>query len=71
MDKKLRADKAFAEILVTPKWYPRTKFNAIQKTIQSRTGEVFKKLTVAAVKARDTKNVYAKLEKEMDACRKK
>jgi len=71
MDKKLRADKGFAEILVTPKWYPRSTFNAIQKTIKSRTGEVFKRLTVAAVKARDTKNVYTALVKEMDACRKK
>ncbi len=71
MDRDLRADTAFAEILIRRQWYrySRTKFNEIQGTIQARVAAVFQTLTRAAVRARDTTAEYARLQRGLAACR--
>ncbi len=71
MDTNLRADTAFAEILIDRHWYrfSRAKFNEIQGTIQARVGAIFQTLTRAAVRARDTTAEYAHLQRGLTACR--
>lgn len=71
MDGNLRADTAFAEILIGRQWYrySRAKFNEIQGTIQARVAAIFQRLTRAAVRARDTTAEYARLRRGLAACR--
>ena len=71
MDRNLRADTAFAEILVHRRWYPysRARFSEVQSTIQARVAAVFQRLTRAAVRARDTAAEYARMQRDMAACR--
>jgi hypothetical protein len=69
MEAELRKDTSFAEILVFPKWTPVGKdnenFKKAQKTIGERIGVVFKALTSASVKVRDTDAEYQRVEGEV------
>ncbi len=71
MDRNLRADAAFAEILIHRRWYrhSRAKFNEVQNTIQARVAAVFRALTRAARLARDTRAEYVRMQRELMACR--
>lgn len=59
MDAELRRDTQFSDILLNPTWRPRSQFQTTQHTIQTRVGEIFRRLTVAAVQALDTAQEYA------------
>jgi len=58
MDQAIRAHRTLQSIFITPKWRPRSAFNALQATIQSTVGEIFRDLTTAAVQNRDTSSIY-------------
>lgn len=62
LEAELKKDKEFADILITPVWFPTSQFAAIQKKINDRIDVVFKRLTKDAVDKRDTSAEYDKVE---------
>jgi peptidoglycan hydrolase-like protein with peptidoglycan-binding domain len=66
MDAELRADRQFADILVSPsRWRPRADFNRTQQTIQARVGEVFERLTSQAARHQDSRREYQRVERQV------
>ena len=68
MDAELRADRDFADILVSPSgWRPRADFNRTQQKIQQRVAAIFAKLTGDAARRLDTKREYQSVERQVRA----
>lgn len=66
MDAELRADREFADILVSPSgWRPRSDFNATQQKIQERVGALFERLTTEAARRQDTRQEYQSTERQV------
>jgi|SRR5215216_4872996 len=66
MDRELRADQEFADILVTPsEWRARDRFNETQRTIQEIVGDVFERLTSAAAAHQDSAQEYRSTERQI------
>jgi len=66
MDHELRADREFADILVSPSgWRPRTSFNATQAKIQERVFLIFETLTTDAAGRQDTRQEYQRTERQI------
>ena len=66
MDRELRADQEFIDILVTPtEWRPRNQFDQTQQNIQAIVGDVFERLTSAAAARQDTAQEYRRTERQV------
>lgn len=66
MDPGLRADREFADILVSPSaWRPRHTFGATQQKIQERVGVLFERLTLEAARRQDTRREYQRVERQI------
>jgi len=66
MDRELRADQEFIDILVTPtEWRPRAQFNQTQQNIQAIVGDVFERLTSAAAAHQDSAQEYRRTERQV------
>lgn len=66
MDRELRADPQFADILVSPSaWRPRSGFAATQQKIQERVTAVFERLTREAARHQDTPQEYQGVDRQV------
>ena len=65
MDRELRADSEFADILVTPReWKPVGDFAAVQHNVQLIVGELFERLTSEAADRQDTAAEYRAVDRQ-------
>lgn len=66
MDRELRADQEFQDILVSPsEWRPRARFNDTQTAIQEIVWDVFERLTSAAAAHTDSRREYIQVERQV------
>jgi len=66
IDAELRKDQEFIDILVSPsEWRPRARFQATQDAIQDIVGDIFERLTSAAVARQDTKHEYQSVDRQV------
>ena len=66
MDRVLRADQEFQDILVAPsEWRPRSRFNDTQAAIQDIVRDVFERLTTAAAARTDSRQEYRHVERQV------
>lgn len=66
MDRELRADQEFQDILVSPtEWRPRGRFNDTQTAIQEIVRDVFERLTSAAAARTDSRQEYRHVERQV------
>lgn len=66
MDRELRADQEFQDILVAPtEWRPRARFNDTQTAIREIVGDVFERLTSAAAAHTDSRQEYRNVERQV------
>ncbi len=67
LDGEIRKHAGLKKIFIDREWRPRSKFGATQREIQSGVGAIFRKLTGAAVRKRDTAAEYARVRKQVRA----
>lgn len=67
LDGEIRNDAGLKKILIDREWRPRSQFGATQGEIQSAVGAIFRKLTSAAVRKRDTAAEYVRIRKQVRA----
>ncbi len=67
LDGEIRKHAGLKKIFIDREWRPVSKFNATQQEIQSGVGAIFRKLTGAAVRKRDTAAEYARVRKQVRA----
>jgi len=66
MDRELRADQEFQDILVAPsEWRARNRFNDTQTAIQEIVRDVFERLTTAAAARTDSRQEYRHVERQV------
>ncbi len=66
MDRELRADQEFNDILVAPtEWRPRARFQATQDAIQDIVADVFERLTSAEAAREDTQQEYRSVDRQV------
>jgi hypothetical protein len=66
MDRELRADQEFQDILVSPtEWRPVARFNDTQTAIQEIVRDVFERLTTAAAARTDSRQEYRHVERQV------
>ena len=65
IDREIRIHHALQTIFFSPQWYPIGSFNKIQSRIKVTVSDIFKKLTLDAVKMRDTPAVYAQFQRRI------
>lgn len=66
MDRELRADQEFQDILVIPtEWRPRSRFNDTQTAIQEIVRDVFERLTSTAAAHTDSRAEYRRVERQV------
>jgi len=58
---RLEVDGTLKAVFIMRQWYPRNDFNIIQTSIEAACGNVFRELTAAAVKKRDTAAEYERV----------
>ncbi len=67
LDGEIRKHAGLKKIFIDREWRPRNKFGATQQEVQSAVGGIFRKLTGAAVRKRDTAAEYARVRKQVRA----
>ena len=67
MEAEFRRHRAVQDILIAPRWRPVREFSAVQSTIQSTVGEIFRRLCRETVLKRDTDAVYKAIQEKIKA----
>ncbi len=65
MERQIRLARDLQDIFFTPRWHPMGSFNAIQNRIETSVGSIFRKLTLDAVRDRDTVAEYARVQRRI------
>jgi hypothetical protein len=65
MDTEIRNDPFLQGVFLNPQWAPVSTFQATQARVQSAVGDIFRRLTLAAVVARDTPAEYARVQRDI------
>jgi len=63
MEPRIRTSARLRGILIQPRWHPRPSFNRIQNRIESSVTAIFVDLTAQAVRRRDTRAEYRRVQR--------
>ena len=65
MDATIRADPTLQSIFINPQWSPSGRFQATQQTVFNAVSAIFRRLTVQAVAAYDTRAEYMQVHRDI------
>lgn len=65
LEREIRAHRTLQDILINPRWRPRSEFDTVQTTIRRAVDEIYQRSTRAAVQRRDTQSEYASIRRRI------